>query len=209
MTGEHTEDALHQVLAFAISLDQLKSVERGTRPRGLARKENAAEHSWHVAVLAMALRPACPFDVDIGHVAQLLLVHDIPEIVTGDQVLYRREEAERANSEEAAAAEIFGVLPEPTGRYMARLWSEFEEGETRAAQYAHAVDRLIPVLQNLYDGGRSWLEYGVTLEQVLDRNRTPIERVFPRVWAVIEAQLHRIASSGAWPTGTSSVNWTP
>ena len=180
---------LDRVFAFALELDRLKAVLRRTRPIGLERRENSAEHSWHICLLAMALHRRCAESVDLPRALELLLVHDVPEIDCGDQLVYARDAAERAVAEAAAAERIFGLLPDPEATRMLARWREFEAGETPEARFARAVDRLVPVLQNLHDGGaNSWLEHAVPHHRVKEVNRR-IGEALPAVWQHLETKI--------------------
>ncbi|MGE5176135.1 MAG: HD domain-containing protein [Hyphomicrobiales bacterium] len=188
---------LERITAFALELDGLKRVERRTRPRILDRPENSAEHSWHVCLLAMALLPEAEPPVDAARVVELLLVHDVPEIDAGDQLVYRRAPAERRTAERRGAERVFGLLPpDRAARFLAR-WEEFEARETPEARYAYAMDRLMPLLHNLDAAGRGWREHGVVLEQVLALN-APIGEACPRVWERVRRRIEEAAAAGAF-----------
>jgi putative hydrolase of HD superfamily len=138
---------------------------------GPGRRENSAEHSWHLAVMALTLAEHAPPGTDIGRVTAMVLVHDLVEIDAGDLFVYadaarqaRQEEAERA-----AADRIFALLPEDQAGRLRGLWDEFEERRTPEARFARALDRLQPMLENLKAGGGTWQEHGITAEQVLTK----------------------------------------
>ncbi len=158
------------VLALA---DRLKQVERRGRvvlADGSTRRENSAEHSWHLALCALLLQPEVAAEVDLGRVLAMAAVHDLVEIEAGDTFAY--DEAGRATQaeREAAAAEIvFGALPPDLGPWLRALWEEFEAGETAEARFAMACDRLEGFLQNVLSGGISWRASGVTKAATLGR----------------------------------------
>lgn len=172
------------LLDFILTLDRLKAVERRTSPSGMSRRENSAEHSWHGAVCALLLQAQCAFPVDAKHAALLMLVHDIPEIECGDTFVYAPERDAAHQAEVAALSHLIASLPAQNASELRALWEEFSVGESPEARYANALDRIMPVLHNLANGGRVWREHGVRLEQVLARNLC-IGEVFPALWAVI------------------------
>jgi putative hydrolases of HD superfamily len=188
------------IVDFILELDKLKAVTRRTRPLGLERYENSAEHSWQIAMLAVSLAPhAGPVDID--RVVHMLLVHDIGEIDTGDTFIYEEGGWEaRKQAERAAVARIFGLLPDAQAAPLMNLWVEFEEGATPEARFANAVDRAMPALLNLANGGQSWRENGITYERVVARIRPPIEAGCPALWAHLETRLAEAHRSGWFGT---------
>lgn len=181
-------------LRFILECDKLKAVERRTRPVGLMRRENSAEHSWSLALMAMTLIPAINPALDTLRVLQMLIVHDLVEIDAGDTFCYG-DQGDKSERELAAAARLFGLLPAATGDSFQSLWREFEDAVTPEAIFANAMDRLLPLLQNHANGGGSWIDHGVTLEQVLGRNRG-IEAVSPELWAVVSSIATAAADKG-------------
>jgi putative hydrolase of HD superfamily len=166
MTPDYTQ--LESQIAFILEIDKLKGVLRKNKPITLERHENSAEHSWQVALLAMALQPHADEPLDIDKVIRLLLVHDIGEVDTGDTIVYAEGgEAERKAAELVAARRIFGLLPTAQAEEMLALWQEFEANQTAEARFANAMDRLMPMLLNLNRQGQSWRENGIRKEQVM------------------------------------------
>lgn len=162
--------SLTGVVGFLMEIDKLKSVQRRSKIIGSPRHEDSAEHSWHFAVAAMSLAPYAGKEVDINRVIQMALVHDIVEIDAGDVIVY--DLAARAaihDREVAAAARLFGLLPEPQHQHFHQLWLEYEAGETASARFALMLDRVMPILMNLHNQGQSWVENGIRLDQVLGR----------------------------------------
>ncbi|WP_144373604.1 HD domain-containing protein [Vogesella urethralis] len=181
---------MQQIIDFILELDKLKGVTRKTRPLGLDRQENSAEHSWQIAMLAASLAPYAPQAVDIQRVIAMLLVHDIGEIDTGDTIVYATEGwEERKAAELVAVKRIFGLLPAQQGDAFLALWQEFEAAETAEARFANAADRAMPVLLNLANNGQSWRENGISYERVVDRIREPIEAGCPALWAYLQERL--------------------
>jgi putative hydrolase of HD superfamily len=188
---------LQQVIDFILELDRLKGVTRKTRPLGLERYENSAEHSWQIALLAASLQPYAVEPVDINRVICMLLVHDIGEIETGDTIVYAEEGwAERKAGERAAVTRIFGMLPNARGEWFMGLWQEFEDGETAEARFAHAADRAMPVLLNLSNNGQSWLENGISHDRVVRRVGPPIKAGCPALWDYLETRLNEARDTG-------------
>ncbi len=188
---------MQHIVDFILELDKLKGVTRKTRPLGLDRYENSAEHSWQIAMLATSLAHYAETAIDINRVIGMLLVHDIGEIDTGDTIFYVEDGwVERKAAELAAVTRIFGMLPEPQrARFMA-LWQEFENAETPEARFAHAADRAMPVLLNLANEGQSWRENGITHERVVRRVAPPIKAGCPALWDYLEARLEEVRQKG-------------
>lgn len=188
---------MQQIVDFILELDKLKAVTRKTRPLGLDRYENSAEHSWQVALLAASLAHCADPGIELDRVIAMLLVHDIGEIDTGDTIFYAEDGwAERKAAEKAAVTRIFGLLPEPQrGKFMA-LWQEFEDCQTAEARFAHAADRAMPVLLNLANEGQSWRENGITHERVVRRVAPPIRAGCPALWDYLEARLEEVRQRG-------------
>jgi len=188
---------MQRIIDFILELDKLKGVTRKTRPLGLERYENSAEHSWQIAMLASSLAPHAGSAIDIHRVVGMLLVHDIGEIDTGDTLVYAEGGwEERKAAELAAVKRIFGLLPEQQGAAFLALWQEFEQGETPEARFAHAVDRAMPVLLNLANAGQSWRENGVSHERVVRRIAPPIKAGCPALWDYLEARLEEARQKG-------------
>jgi putative hydrolases of HD superfamily len=183
---------MQQIIDFILELDRLKGVTRKTRPLGLDRYENSAEHSWQIAMLAASMAHYAESAIDINRVIAMLLVHDIGEIDTGDTMFYVEGGwKERKDAERAAVTRIFGLLPEPQRATFMALWQEFEDAETPEARFAHAADRAMPVLLNLANDGQSWRENGITHERVVGRVSAPIREGCPALWEYLEARLDR------------------
>jgi putative hydrolase of HD superfamily len=193
----HGANPMQQIADFILELDRLKGVTRKTRPVGLERYENSAEHSWQIALLGASMVQHAAAPVDVHRVIAMLLVHDIGEIETGDTMFYVEGGwAERKAGERAAVTRIFGLLPEPQGPWFLSLWEEFEEGQTPEAIFAHAADRAMPVLINLASNGQSWRENGISYERVISRVGPPIQKGCPALWAYLETRLEEANRDG-------------
>lgn len=180
---------MRQQMCFLLEVDRLKSVIRGNRVADGSRRENTAEHSWHLALFAMVLAEYAAETIDVGRVVRMLLLHDLVEIDAGDTPLFDQAgAATQAVRERAAADRIFVLLPEDQRDGFRGLWEEFEAAESADARFAKAIDRLQPILLNHAAGGGTWSDYGVD-EQ---RERTLTQRIAlgsPELWAVAEVVL--------------------
>ena len=164
-------ERLDQQLGFVTEVGRLKGVLRQTMLAGLDRRENSAEHSWHVALMALALAEHAPAGTDISKVIGMLLAHDLVEIDAGDLFVYagQAQQARQEQAERAAADRIFALLPADQAVTLRALWDEFEERRTPEARFARALDRLQPMLENLRVGGGTWKEHHITADQVLTK----------------------------------------
>lgn len=165
----HGNPRLNDQMAFVSEVGKLKSVLRQTVLAEIGRAENSAEHSWHLAVMALSLAEHAPPGTDLARVIGMVLVHDIVEIDAGDLFLYAGSAAhERQEAAERAAADrLFAILPAGQGAMMRQLWDEFNERRTAEAKFARALDRLQPMLENFAVGGGTWQRHGITADQVL------------------------------------------
>lgn len=194
VTGD--DDALARRVRFALEVDRLKSVIRRTRLVDGSRHENTAEHSWHLAILALLLGDTAAPGVDAARVLRMLLVHDIIEVDAGDTFAFDAHGyLDKDDRERAAAERLFGLLPAPQGGELRALWEEFEAGETVDARFAVALDRFQPLLMNFYGGGGSWREHGITRAQVL-RRMAPIEHGAPGLWPMVREVIDRACAEG-------------
>jgi putative hydrolases of HD superfamily len=164
-------ESLERQIRFVLEADRLKTVARQSRITDGTRRENSAEHSWHLALMALALGGHAPAGTDLGRVMAMVVVHDLVEIDAGDLFVYsdsaahaRQEVAERA-----AADRIFALLPGPQAVAARALWDEFEERRTPEARFARALDRLQPMLLNMQTEGGTWVAHDVPLDQVLSK----------------------------------------
>ena len=162
---------LQRQIGFLIEIDKLKSIIRRTPLINQSRFENSAEHSWHLALAALTLSEyAGGDDFDVQHAIKLLLVHDLIEIDAGDTYCYDDEGRKDQKQRETRAAErIFSLLPGDQKTEIRDCWEEFEKRQTPEARFAHAVDRLMPLLHNYITRGKSWREEGIRRAQVEDR----------------------------------------
>ena len=188
--------SMTQTIQFLMEIDKLKSVQRRTKVMGTQRQENSAEHSWHFAIAALSLAPYASDEVDIQRVIQMALLHDIVEIDAGDVMVYDLAARAAIHDQEVAAAKrLFGILPEPQRGVFTALLQEYEAGESADARFALVLDRCMPMLMNLHNGGQSWVENDISLQQVLDRN-TMIADINPELWHYLEQHLQDAQRKG-------------
>ena len=203
MQPDERPDDLSAALAFFMEADLLKGVERQNRLADGSRRENTAEHSWHLGIAALVLAPYASEPIDLGTAVAMALVHDIVEIDAGDTFAYDDTEAAatKVEREEAAADRLFGMLPTATGARFRELWDEYERGDTPEARFVMAVDRMAPMLLNLAEGASTWREHGITRSRVIARNGKYIEQSLPGAWSIVLAKLDdAVANGGVDPT---------
>lgn len=198
-------DRLADELAFVHELDRLKTVLRQSFVGEASRRENTAEHSWHVAVMAAVLSEHLEADVDLARVVLLLLVHDIVEIDAGDTGIYDdTSNGSKEEREEAAGDRLYGLLPDDVGARLRDAWEEYEHGTTPEARAARVFDRLAPVLLNLSAGGIAWRRWGVSADRVREVV-APIGAGAPELGRFVDAALERAVADGLLPAGSSGL----
>lgn len=182
---------LEQQIQFLVEIDKVKNIFRQTYLADRKRKENDAEHSWHIALMAFVLKEYVKEPVDVMKVMLMVLIHDLVEIDAGDTYAYDSVGAlDKREREEKAADRIFGLLPKDQGSYFRELWEEFEAYETADAKYAHLLDNFQPILLNDASGGKSWAEHGVKKSQIYKRNEK-VEETSDAVWQKIQAIVQK------------------
>ena len=186
---------LEQQLAFSLEIDKEKNIFRQTSLSGHGRKENDAEHAWHMAIMAYLLREYANEDVDITRVMLMCLIHDIVEIDAGDAYAYDEERLKTQKQREAAAKErIFSLLPADQRAELIALFDEFEAYKTPEAKFAHAMDNLQPLILNHSNDGGVWKEHGVSARQVYGRQsqtRLGSETLFEATDAILREHIRR------------------
>ncbi len=191
-----TEERLSRQLAFIVEVDRLKGVLRQTSLIDGSRRENSAEHSWHLAMAALALAEHAPTGTDLLRALGMVLVHDIVEIDAGDTFGFDETGyLDKAERETRAAERLFGLLPPDQAAEMRALWDEFEEGATPEARFAVALDRIQPLLVNFNSGGGTWKLHGITLSQIL-RRMAPIEAGAPGAWPWVRRTIEEACARG-------------
>lgn len=187
-------DNINRQLAFVLEVDKLKHILRQTLLTDASRRENDAEHSWHLALMAVVLQDYAGEGVDLSRVLQMVTLHDLVEIDAGDTFAYDAAgNRDKLAREQAAADRIFGLLPGEQGDALRALWEEFDQAATPSARFACALDRLQPLLHNFVTEGHTWTLGHITSAMVLQR-MDPIRTAVPALWPVVE---HIVAQSVA------------
>lgn len=191
------DERLGRQIEFILELDQLKTVMRRSLLVDASRYENTAEHSWHLAMMALLLAEWAGPDVDVIEATKAVLVHDVVEIDTGDTYIYDAASREgKAAAEEAAADRLFGLLPPDQGAELRRLWDLYERRDTPTGRFAYAVDRLQPLLLNVGSSGVSWIRHGIRADQVRTVNR-PIGDASTVLWDLAQRIIDEAVAAGA------------
>ena len=187
---------LEQQLQFILEIDKVKKIIRQTPLSDASRKENDAEHSWHIALMAYLLQEYVEEPVEVSKVMLMVLIHDLVEIDAGDTYAYDEEGAKTKDERERKAADrIFGLLPEEQGMYLKTLWEEFEAYETAEAKYAHLLDNFQPLLLNDAAGGISWTEHQVKKSQIYKRNER-VEETSATIWKCMQDKIDKHIQAG-------------
>lgn len=167
-----SRERLDKQIAFCREIDKEKQIGRQTYLADGVRKENDAEHAWHMAVMTLLLSEYANEEIDVLRTVSMLLIHDLVEIDAGDTYAYDEEAKKSQRERELRAADrLFGILPEDQRDQFRALWDEFEAGETKEARFARTMDNFQPVLLNAASDGKAWEEKGVRLAQVQQRNK--------------------------------------
>lgn len=189
------DERLKRQLDFALEIDKEKNILRQTHLSEHGRRENDAEHAWHMAIMAYLLKEYSNEPVDIGKVMLMCLIHDIVEIDAGDTYAYDAENLKTQKAREDAAKErIFSILPEEQKEELIKLFDEFEAFETAESKFAHAMDNLQPLILNNSNGGGDWREHGVTARQVYGRqSKTKLgsERLYEVTDKLIQENINK------------------
>lgn len=165
-------ERLEKQFSFIKEIDKAKQIKRQTYKSDGITKENDAEHSWHLAVMAILLCEYSNKEIDVLKTVTMLLIHDMVEIYAGDTYAYDEEGKKTQRQREINAADkIFGLLPSDQQNKLRGLWDEFEEGTTPEAQFAHTMDNVQPCMLNALTGGKMWAKKGIAVSQVLERNK--------------------------------------
>lgn len=180
---------------FILEIDKEKNILRQTHLSGGGRRENDAEHAWHMAVMVWLLREYANEPLDLAKTMMMVLIHDVVEIDAGDTYAYDAAgKATAHDREEKAAERLFGLLPEDQGRELRALWEEFEEYETPEARFAHAMDNFQPMLLNDSNGGGDWKEHGIRRSQTEKRNEktgTGSREIWEYMKTILDANVAR------------------
>ncbi len=189
-------EKLKNQIAFVIEIDEMKRILRMNLHADGSKRENDAEHSWHLAVMAMLLEEYCTEKVDISRVIKIALVHDLVEVYAGDTFAYDAKGYEDKDEREKMAADkLFGMLDNEQAAFFRALWDEFEEKETPESRYANAVDRLQPLLLNYLTDGHTWKLGDVHAPQILKRMDI-IRTATPGLWHIVEGIIETSIQKG-------------
>lgn len=188
---------LKEQLRFIVEADRLKEVLRQTVLTQSRRRENSAEHSWHIALMALILAEhANQPDLDLLRVLKMLLIHDIVEIDAGDALIYdAAAQQKKGDLEKAAAERLFGLLPHDQQREYRQLWDEFEARETAEAKFARALDRVQPILLNFHTEGHAWKTNRIRRGQVIEANRH-LGEGSEALWQQVESIVEEAVRAG-------------
>jgi len=188
-------ERLKKQLEFALEIDKEKNILRQTHLSGHGRRENDAEHAWHMAIMSYLLKEHANEEVDIARVMIMCLIHDVVEIDAGDTYAYdpeaRKSQKER---EEAAKQRIYSLLPDDQRDELVAIFDEFEAGETPEAKFAHAMDNVQPLMLNNSNGGSDWVEHGVKAAPVYERHRATADGsqvLYDYTKEIIEANISK------------------
>ena len=191
----HTNNLEKQV-AFIKEIEKIKFIQRKSRLFNSDRRENDAEHRWHLAVMAIVLAQHSDKPIDLLKVLKMVLIHDIVEIDAGDTFFYSSTENHDNREEELAAAKrIFGILPKEQADELIAIWNEFEDAETDEAKFAKSLDRFEPLLQDAVNDGGSWAEFDVPYQKVYDLNKT-IKNGSTTMWKYAEDLIDESVEKG-------------
>lgn len=181
---------------FIKEIDKLKYIQRRTKLLNSDRRENDAEHSWHLAMMAIVLSEYSNFELDLLKVIKMVLIHDIVEIDAGDTFLYDQANThENTEEEKNGAQRIFGLLPKKQAKEFLEIWMEFEEGNSNEAKFAKSMDRLEPLLQNASNDGGTWKEFGVKYQTVYEKKKV-IKNGSTELWNYAEKLIDDSVEKG-------------
>lgn len=190
------DEKINQLLRFTAEVDKMTGISRRTMLLNKSRRENDAEHSWHIAVMAMLSKDYAPEGCDVARAVQMCIVHDLVEIYAGDTFAYDvSANFGKEEREKAAADRLFGELPEHLGKQFRILWEEFDKMETPDAKYAAAMDRLQPFLHNTLTDGQTWKEGKPSVDMV-EKRLGPALELIPEIKSWYDANIERAKKEG-------------
>lgn len=193
---EMIKENLLKQIEFIKEIDKIKFIQRRTKLFNSNRNENDAEHSWHLAVMAIILSEYSDTKIDLLKVIKMVLIHDIVEIDAGDTFIYDQNKNHDNTEEELKAAKrIFGILPEKQAAEFIEIWTEFENGVSNEAKFAKSMDRLEPLLQNTSNNGGTWKEFGVKYQTVYDKKKV-IKNGSTKLWNYAKKLIENSVEKG-------------
>ena len=189
-------DKLLKQISFIKEIDKLKYIQRKTKLFNSDRRENDAEHSWHLAMMTLVLAEHSDQPIDVLKVLKMVLIHDIVEIDAGDTFIYDSTKNHTNTDEELNAAKrIFGLLPIEQEEEFIAIWKEFEDGITDDAKFAKSMDRFEPLLQNTSNNGGTWKEFNVPYQKVYDKKKI-IKHGSTEIWNYAENLINESVDKG-------------
>ncbi|WHH61211.1 HD domain-containing protein [Petroclostridium sp. X23] len=191
------DERLKKQIEFIVEIDKLKHIFRQTILMNKSRNENDAEHSWHLAVMAILLSEyAAEKNIDVQRVVKMVLIHDLVEIDAGDTFCYdEKGNEDKACREQKAADRIFNMLPSDQAKEIRDLWDEFEERISPEARFAAALDRLQPLIHNYNTDGHTWTKHNISSDMIIARNQ-PIEEGAPALWEYAKKMIREYVDKG-------------
>ncbi|TFZ41159.1 HD domain-containing protein [Soehngenia longivitae] len=190
------DEKLIKDINFIVEIDKMKSIYRRTEVINEKKREDDAQHSWHIAIMAMVLHEYCDEEIDLLKTIKMLLIHDLVEIYAGDTFCYDKiANGDKKDREKIAAEKIFGLLEEDKGEEFKALWEEFEAMETPEARFSASMDRLQPMLNNYNNGGGTWKEYSVPKEDIYKRIE-PVKYSSKKLWEFVLYMLEDAQKKG-------------
>lgn len=189
-------EILLKQIDFIKEIDKVKYIQRKTKLFNSNRNENDAEHSWHLAMMALILAEHANEPIDVLKVIKMVLIHDIVEIDAGDTFIYDTQKNHvNTDQERLAANRIFGLLPQEQSKEFIAVWEEFEEGLTAEAKFARTMDRLEPLLQNTSNNGGTWKEFDVDYSKVIEKKKI-INEGSTTIWKYAEELINESVEKG-------------
>lgn len=193
------EQRLQQQISFLIEIDKMKTILRQNLIADGTRRENDAEHSWHMAIMVTVLKEYAADPVDLLRVIKMCLVHDLIEIYAGDTFCYDKVGCEDKEQREREAADrLFAILPQDQGLEFRALWEEFDRMDTPDSAFAAAVDRIQPFLLNYYTNGHTWTLGEIDSKMVYARME-PVKKAVPAFWPVFTTMVESCIERGLLP----------
>ena len=181
---------------FFREIDKEKLITRQTYIADASRKENDAEHAWHMGIMTILLSEYANEKIDVLRTVSMLLIHDIVEIDSGDVFVYDTSKSHNNFNEELKAAKrIFGILPEKQAEELLHLWLEFEEMKTPESKFARSLDRLEPLLQNASNNGGTWREFDVNYDKVIEKKQV-IKEGSEELWKFAKNLIDESVANG-------------
>lgn len=193
---------LDNLLKFTIEADKMTHIERRTLLTDGSRRENDAEHSWHISLMCLIFSEFASQKPDAMRAANLCIAHDLVEIYAGDTFAFDKEgNKTKALREQQAADKLFSILPEPQAKNIRAMWEEFDAMQTVDSKFANCMDRIQPFLHNTLTGGHTWLQASATRQDVENR-MAPVKEFMPKIWSWVKKNIDAGIKKG-WISETS------